>query len=151
MSISTHTSLVGCDESLFKPIICFLYFYSHIPCGMWHFLSDTIIADAWFLLTHPLWDVTYFLDILCIFLVISTHTSLVGCDSHIVGRANLTYNFYSHIPCGMWQRGSGRNMPTQNFYSHIPCGMWLLCIFWHFIVCCNFYSHIPCGMWRAID
>ena len=57
------------------------------------------------------------------------------------------FNFYSHIPCGMWRRlenGIAVNTvfllthpvwdvtvshriwgsPKQNFYSHIPCGMW---------------------------
>ena len=59
-----------------------------------------------FLLTHPVWDVTGF------------HPLLPSAFS----------NFYSHIPCGMWQAANSLNARISSyFYSHIPCGMWLLC------------------------
>ena len=80
-----------------------------------------------------------------------------------------TYNFYSHIPCGMWRLYFVYFNSIKNFYSHIPCGMWLSCVSKHYdnieisthtsLVGCdgisaydgsgkaNFYSHIPCGMW----
>ena len=35
--ISTHTSRVGCDGAVGQDWGQNLYFYSHIPCGMWHF------------------------------------------------------------------------------------------------------------------
>ena len=80
------------------------------------------------------------------------------------------YNFYSHIPCGMWRpcalycaiprwisthtsrvgcdlNDYNRNFLLMHFYSHIPCGMWPFSG-WFFIIPLNFYSHIPCGMWR---
>ena len=59
--ISTHTSRVGCDYFSNHPSDrFFLYFYSHIPCGMWHF-SSSLPTPSWeFLLTHPVWDVTIF-------------------------------------------------------------------------------------------
>ena len=79
-----------------------------------------------FLLTHPVWDVTGFRQ----------RKGFRQC------------NFYSHIPCGMWQRwrngknrrlrfllthpvwdvtpaSGGSRRANKNFYSHIPCGMWL--------------------------
>ena len=37
-----------------------------------------------FLLTHPVWDVTSYDFVLLCFIVISTHTSRVGCDTHPV-------------------------------------------------------------------
>ena len=103
--ISTHTSRVGCDYFSNHPSDrFFLYFYSHIPCGMWlvrpnfkpiiipisthtsrvgcdaiqfvvllhlhqfllthpvwdvTYVHRCILIDIWFLLTHPVWDVTY--------------------------------------------------------------------------------------------
>ena len=42
-----------------RRICCLRNFYSHIPCGMWH--SSSVIPSALeiFLLTHPVWDVTF--------------------------------------------------------------------------------------------
>ena len=57
------------------------YFYSHIPCGMWLLVCDVYLSLLKFLLTHPVWDVTFcFFFILSCF-IISTHTSRVGCDN----------------------------------------------------------------------
>ena len=70
----------------------------------------------------------------------------------------------------MWPVSQRRYCPVTDFYSHIPCGMWQTAV-WMKIdneeisthtsrVGCdgceqvlrstqlNFYSHIPCGMWR---
>ena len=126
--------------------------------------------DMEFLLTHPVWDVTSRLPLLRQRLLISTHTSRVGCDSagiplgspgyiflltHPVWDVTkfqnfldrIAYNFYSHIPCGMWLALPNLHNLLLHFYSHIPCGMWLAV---YFVVApiFNFYSHIPCGMWR---
>ena len=80
-SISTHTSRVGCDSARYTKRWRTIYFYSHIPCGMWRYwLAD---ANTW------RW--------------ISTHTSRVGCDRDIIDNQNNNANFYSHIPCGMWR------------------------------------------------
>ena len=78
-----------------------------------------------FLLTHPVWDVTY------------AHGSLNG----------TTANFYSHIPCGMWPFLKFNLSQYSYFYSHIPCGMWQNCE-GYADVTADFYSHIPCGMWQ---
>ena len=168
--ISTHTSRVGCDLfGLFSVataiyfyshipcgmwllrlyhLLVEMYFYSHIPCGMWLFLRKYWYAGDKFLLTHPVWDVTTLCPLL----------------------RSSTMNFYSHIPCGMWLAFSIPSVVitkfllthpvwdvtslissnignSSNFYSHIPCGMWRTCNpagpkHWF-----NFYSHIPCGMW----
>ena len=76
----------------------------------------------------------------------------MGCDLNAHYTQPLIINFYSHIPCGMWQwRKRYYCNHRQNFYSHIPCGMWPLGknIVTGII---NFYSHIPCGMWpKAFD
>ena len=98
-------------------------FYSHIPCGMW---PSNLWASHFVLISIHTSRVGC--DNSCLSLNaidgISTHTSRVGCDP--LRRLNLqshTY-FYSHIPCGMW-RISGRVLiALLNFYSHIPCGMW---------------------------
>ena len=79
--ISTHTSRVGCDGDQDVEIGVCWHFYSHIPCGMWHKLGKQfdrrinfyshIPCGMWrgnsctwstfqkFLLTHPVWDVTF--------------------------------------------------------------------------------------------
>ena len=145
--ISTHTSRVGCDVGLYHIWTCRIYFYSHIPCGMWRYFPTVVNECEKFLLTHPVWDVTANIIQTSRTMKISTHTSRVGCDCNRqeCGRAdhisthtsrvgcdstrdceNCKYNnFYSHIPCGMWpMRGSVGGLDSRNFYSHIPCGMW---------------------------
>ena len=102
---------------------------------------------------------------------ISTHTSRVGCDFIVCIVVPNVLNFYSHIPCGMWQSKIRSFGGAINFYSHIPCGMWrrpvssydeakaflLTHPVWDVTIThsciittyTNFYSHIPCGMWRG--
>ena len=84
---------------------------------------------------------------------------------------NGKWNFYSHIPCGMWLLRLYHLLVEMYFYSHIPCGMWLFLRkywyagdkfllthpVWDVTTLCpllrsstmNFYSHIPCGMWPS--
>ena len=122
--ISTHTSLVGCDRRTPDHIRHWWNFYSHIPCGMWlnfssfklamirflltHPLWDVTVINVKgtlkysFLLTHPLWDVTQTRKTVAFCIPISTHTSLVGCDVKSSSFLWAAFNFYSHIPCGMW-------------------------------------------------
>ena len=57
-AISTHTSLVGCDIQLARCMKQWIHFYSHIPCGMWQ---------------------------------------------NFTGTSTPQNDFYSHIPCGMWR------------------------------------------------
>ena len=81
VTISTHTSRVGCDR-----IIRLVWgipgnFYSHIPCGMWRDWQCNYGLRRRFLLTHPVWDVTVLL----------------------LRLLALRKNFSSHIPCGMWR------------------------------------------------
>ena len=146
--ISTHTSRVGCDgqqqtlrqhvNNFYSHIPCGMWpnaaqngipvnnhFYSHIPCGMWPRFSSSLSISSTFLLTHPVWDVTW--DRNCVkddivisthtsrvgcdqqncwvtcHCKISTHTSRVGCDSNFLRSYRAALDFYSHIPCGMWQ------------------------------------------------
>ena len=137
---------------------------------MWPFFAAVVAVVLLFLLTHPVWDVTFFtsrLGIIYIFLLthpvwdvtsmryasttsimISTHTSRVGCDSFVAPLKADPYSFYSHIPCGMWHRPWQDNFPLLHFYSHIPCGMWQQTAYIFFCKN-NFYSHIPCGMWHV--
>ena len=104
---------------------------------------------------------------------ISTHTSRVGCDTAVDGITLALKDFYSHIPCGMWQLEKRLADVYKHFYSHIPCGMWRfdiedkvqarLFLLTHPVwdvtqkglctICFlrNFYSHIPCGMWRLLQ
>ena len=104
-----------------------MHFYSHIPCGMWRIDQRRININAnQFLLTHPVWDVTSSTRFIsyesCRFLL--THpvwdVTIYQCNVR-----NVSTDFYSHIPCGMW-RGLRliTALPYSNFYSHIPCGMW---------------------------
>ena len=126
INISTHTSRVGCDTTATPVEVSTMYFYSHIPCGMWQIAEAVndepvnfyshIPCGMWpinyeerlnaleFLLTHPVWDVT------------TKSLFPMYCCSH----------FYSHIPCGMWLRQTVLQPRHLHFYSHIPCGMWPL-------------------------
>ena len=126
LTISTHTSRVGCDAALPAAFVVSADFYSHIPCGMWQKMRNILVHIVRFLLTHPVWDVTgtsvFRSMLLMVFLLthpvwdvtvirrrtlnitaISTHTSRVGCDFNIVIHLFPLFNFYSHIPCGMWR------------------------------------------------
>ena len=57
------------------------------------------------------------------------------------------YDFYSHIPCGMWPGASRR----ENGYKHISTHTSRVGCdrngqdYWGTVQ--YFYSHIPCGMW----
>ncbi len=124
--ISTHTSRVGCDLVQSHPlrISGISTHTSRVGCDLFADLVENV--------TH-----------------ISTHTSRVGCDSSSTSKIGGAFNFYSHIPCGMWlaafelqtveeyisthtSRVGCDNLLTTiasgmtHFYSHIPCGMWLL-------------------------
>ena len=95
-NISTHTSRVGCDSSSSLISLLIDNFYSHIPCGMWHKPLTISFFHFQFLLTHPVWDVTW-------------HTRAVdgsGC------------NFYSHIPCGMWRFSGGTGSEQIKISTH---------------------------------
>ena len=118
------------------------YFYSHIPCGMW--LRELLMVKRLltFLLTHPVWDVTILWFNLKTTRRISTHTSRVGCDSALnfleqssqisthtsrVGCDESLFcflfeftNFYSHIPCGMWQGPMRGKHPLNRFLLTHP-------------------------------
>ena len=101
--ISTHTSRVGCDPSMLILILRRCNFYSHIPCGMWPSL----------------------LIYVCQSLFISTHTSRVGCDGIHARTAIYGQKFLLTHP--VWDVTSIRQVDragVANFYSHIPCGMW---------------------------
>ena len=49
---------------------------------------------------------------------ISTHTSRVGCDPKGQNRNGLLWYFYSHIPCGMWQRCLDNLDWSKNISTH---------------------------------
>ena len=147
---------------------------------MWDVTKTEFITciSLWFLLTHPVWDVTSSTidampfpdisthtsrvgcDLLCCHAlqgsIISTHTSRVGCDQYEHSLPNISWHFYSHIPCGMWRCYTNRSRPNTSisthtsrvgcdyifysypdsktyFYSHIPCGMWLILYFSYYI------------------
>ena len=79
--ISTHTSRVGCDikERLSRYVAMISTHTSRVGCDITHSCIVTTYT-IWFLLTHPVWDVTA-VEIPSLFrLIISTHTSRVGCD-----------------------------------------------------------------------
>ena len=102
--------------------------------------------------------------------MISTHTSRVGCDNCQMVNTEFTLNFYSHIPCGMWQTVPwirlwfGRFLlthPVWDVTEFLIIHCYLQWISTHTsrvgcdIAMCEiyemmgyFYSHIPCGMWR---
>ena len=101
--ISTHTSRVGCDKILATGRTEAVYFYSHIPCGMWRHVS------AW-----PAFE------------EISTHTSRVGCDRGLTNQCRARYISTHTSRVGCDKKLLTIYLGYGNFYSHIPCGMWLI-------------------------
>ena len=168
-NISTHTSRVGCDfKSLTENVNLDISTHtSRVGCDV----QESSFMNRWnkFLLTHPVWDVTFCclgitpapyisthtsrvgcdlsLTAISMFNSISTHTSRVGCDCFLLYNPLMCGNFYSHIPCGMWRYSNLRLNPCKPISTHtsrVGCDNNLpsrLKHNWHF------YSHIPCGMW----
>ena len=148
MRISTHTSRVGCDPLATAALKLLIHFYSHIPCGMWHFTTfhewlysknfySHIPCGMWrsavpysligmkFLLTHPVWDVTQVSGTVYDIYEISTHTSRVGCDLHAQEKIrNISSFLLTHPVWDVTQNPTVFLIWQKNFYSHIPCGMW---------------------------
>ena len=123
LTISTHTSRVGCDKPRRNTCQDEENFYSHIPCGMWPICCALDFFPVIFLLTHPVWDVTVFCTTRKAVQKISTHTSRVGCDKQIKWPAQTHSNFYSHIPCGMWRflPGCSRQGGISTHTSRVGC------------------------------
>ena len=171
INISTHTSRVGCDTTATPVEVSTMYFYSHIPCGMWQIAEAVndepvnfyshIPCGMWlwrrldhtrgfweFLLTHPVWDVTNQLWGTLKRLRISTHTSRVGCDNKITVSYVLLFAFLLTHP--VWDvtitNQSGFNwLDISTHTSRVGCDQ-----FGNDArnAINDFYSHIPCGMWR---
>ena len=160
---------MGCDGVTYFCANILKYFYSHIPCGMWHIttpfctwiLSFLLTHPVWdvtsklatwpmfklFLLTHPVWDVTLSTCCNYYFTIISTHTSRVGCDPNSFVLNFLTCRFLLTHP--VWDVTESK-FKRHNKYcisthtSRVGCDYYA---FLDGITVLNFYSHIPCGMW----
>ena len=147
VKISTHTSRVGCDFLPLSKSTLTAYFYSHIPCGMWRCRYRIKWRGFQFLLTHPVWDVTVPVAIKQLSRFISTHTSRVGCDSsRIFSIASPTISTHtSRVGCdaSFWIRSfnSGEFLLTHPVWD-VTRGQAE-----SRAIQLNFYSHIPCGMW----
>ena len=121
MRISTHTSRVGCDPLATAALKLLLHFYSHIPCGMWPFQPPQYIKDI-IISTHTS---RVGCDISPPFMndytaKISTHTSRVGCDVRLCRTLWSEWNFYSHIPCGMWRMMINHSQRPSKFLLTHP-------------------------------
>ena len=79
IAISTHTSLVGCDD------------ISDDEHNRFTISTHTSLVGCD--CGNTVWQSC---------LIISTHTSLVGCDIQWISHLVTHIHFYSHIPCGMW-------------------------------------------------
>ena len=133
LTISTHTSRVGCDAALPAAFVVSADFYSHIPCGMWQKMRNILVHIVRFLLTHPVWDVTFVFLLWKRKIDISTHTSRVGCDVMICFNVK-PFHISTHTsrvgcdgPYGM------ETTCVETFYSHIPCGMWRTIWNWNYL------------------
>ena len=96
--ISTHTSLVGCDYKFlgYVEVSDISTHTSLVGCDVYAFAL--LSSLKLFLLTHPLWDVTW--------RIISSYITLI--------------NFYSHIPCGMWRNINVCNRNGSGFLLTHP-------------------------------
>ena len=143
-------------------------FYSHIPCGMWHKKQEKGLNTLKFLLTHPVWDVTQYsrccghwerfllthpvwdvTEYGCAYgtiILISTHTSRVGCDlySQFVLALLHISTHTSRVGCDKIYRMSIWAYMISTHTSRVGCDA-LLIAYIHRAD--YFYSHIPCGMW----
>ena len=82
------------------------------------------IVPDWFLLTHPVWDVTWFWIRSPGRKKISTHTSRVGCDS-LFDLKTMSSGISTHTSrVGCDFEGRDYDYAAIDFDSHIPCGMW---------------------------
>ena len=127
-NISTHTSLAERDA---------------VPSGSARISSG-------FLLTHPLWDVTWswlsaYPEIYPFLLTrslrdvttadavrrfeidISTHMPLAGRDWSGAGGSTSVSAFLLAATCGTWRYTCGSIWMFWDFYSHAPCGTWHVC------------------------
>ena len=102
-----------------------------------------------FLLTHPVWDVTIIFNTIefsSVFLL--THpvwdVTIMKLQKSKLQKIS---THTSRVGCDSIRSGVPKS--TIHFYSHIPCGMWRNEVRkWTFPN--YFYSHIPCGMWRYV-
>ena len=145
--ISTHTSRVGCDNPSMVIDISVINFYSHIPCGMWHYTYYVMILGMsisthtsrvgcdsrnafscsnimQFLLTHPVWDVTKIgLMSLTVDRFLLTHP-VWDVTGHFQWRFTMEQFLLTHPVWDVtWQAEISKHLLSY-FYSHIPCGMW---------------------------
>ena len=148
--ISTHTSRVGCDMLLGHLFRDWQDFYSHIPCGMWH----------WHLVRF--WEFHNFYSHIPCGMWLNVSVPWIN-----------VINFYSHIPCGMWPSFPHLNHHPDSFLlthpvwdvtwsrrriEHISTFL-LTHPVWDVTASnilslvgeLDFYSHIPCGMWRGCE
>ena len=147
-SISTHTSRVGCDQfQLIRPVHL-MNFYSHIPCGMWLLFPSKPTLTAYFYSHIPcgMWPCArrsrigcignFYSHIpcgmwpskctfICASIIISTHTSRVGCDRMATARRTKKCVISTHTSrVGCDRQSILCTSDISDFYSHIPCGMW---------------------------
>ena len=99
--ISTHTSRVGCDSGRPYKVADAISFLLTHPVWDVTAVAGRTGGNHKFLLTHPVWDVTRMSQAEFDKMMISTHTSRVGCDGRGGAGTGIHTNFYSHIPCGM--------------------------------------------------
>ena len=78
--ISTHTSRVGCDSIKALGVLGARAFLLTHPVWDVTFSISKVTQEGVFLLTHPVWDVTSSAILCDCCSIISTHTSRVGCD-----------------------------------------------------------------------
>ncbi len=107
----THP-LRGATNELTPGDLVFFNFYSHTPCGVQRGVRMSDRETAKFLLTHPLRGATVYRIHQEIFLSISTHTPLAGCNRIILRRRLHNSHFYSHTPCGV------QRTTVNNFNQH---------------------------------
>ena len=118
LTISTHTSRVGCD-------------------GNTHRYHTSLNK---FLLTHPVWDVTWYGRSFPFYIRISTHTSRVGCDSIILMLLSpekgflLTHPVWDVTIHGRWAEICNR---ISTHTSRVGCDKRFL----HFFSCLNISTH----------
>ena len=137
----------GMWRSLTLHIQNYYNFYSHIPCGMWPRRSRIGCIGKAFLLTHPVWDVTFSLTPSSFLSGISTHTSRVGCDLRIIQKDHVTQisTHTSRVGCDTLIINNVERNTISTHTSRVGCDYNILENTGEKIY---FYSHIPCGMWR---
>ena len=103
VKISTHTPLAGRDKGLQPDRNNQYYFYSHAPCGTWHWLCLICPPDIDFYSHAPCGTWHLMLNFIWVFISFLLTRPLRDVTFSFSAPESVLSDFYSHAPCGTWR------------------------------------------------